>query len=229
MSETKTFLLSLSNTAQALIEQVNNYQGEIAGIKIENPDQRTNAVELGKKLNGLTKDLDSERLNQTRPIDVAKKQIMDLYQPITIKCTNMVNALKQAILTFDREEQRKIREAQEKARLEVEEAARKERERLAKLAEKQIDRGAVEKAEETIERIEQVQAFVPVVPQTVEKVKGESTRKVWKFEITDEKRIPREYLLVDETKIRKVVQALKGDTNIAGVMVYQEESLALGR
>jgi tyrosyl-tRNA synthetase len=229
MSEVKTFLMSLSDTAQALIEQVNNYQGEISNIKIENPDQRTNAVELGKKLNGLTKDLDSERMNQTRPIDVAKKQIMDLYQPITATCTNMVNALKQAILTFDREEQRKIREAQEKARIEAEEATRKERERLAKLAEKQIDRGAVEKAEATIEKIEQVQAFIPVIASAVEKVKGESTRKVWKFEITDEKQIPREYLSVDEVKIRKVVQALKDDTNIAGVRVYQEESLTLGR
>jgi hypothetical protein len=55
-----------------------------------------------------------------------------------------------------------------------------------------------------------------------------STREVWKFEITDAAQIPREYLVVDEARIRKVVQALKGDAKIPGVRVYPERQIAAG-
>jgi hypothetical protein len=230
MSATRQFLIALSPVAQELVKQANTYELEVNKVTIDNNEQRGNAVELGKKLNGLTKDLETERLNQTRPLDATKKEIMDLYTPVANACATMVNTLKKAILAFDQEERRKADEAARIARLKAEEEARKERERLAKLAEKQIDSGKVEKAEETIAKMENVAPVVtPIIMPQIQKQKGESTRKNWKFEIIDEKQIPREYLLVDETKIRKVVQALKGDTNIPGVRVYEEESMSFRR
>ena len=53
-------------------------------------------------------------------------------------------------------------------------------------------------------------------------------REVCKFEVTDPALVPREYLIDDETKLRKVVGALKGDTIIPGVRVYSEKALANG-
>jgi len=230
MSETRQFLIALSPIAQELVKRAKSYELEVNKVTIEDNTQRSNAVELGKKLNGLKKDLDNERLNQTRPIEAAADEIRDYYKPITGTCETMVKTLKDAILKFDQEERRKADEAARIARLKAEEEARKERERLAKLAEKQIDSGKVEKAEETIAKMENVAPVVtPIIMPQIQKQKGESTRKNWKFEIIDEKQIPREYLLVDETKIRKVVQALKGDTNIPGVRVYSEKSMSFRR
>ncbi len=223
--EFKTNLV-LSEKAAALVAEANQYELQVQEIKIDNADQRANAVNLGIKLNKLTKDLETERLSQTRPIDAAKDKIMELYKPVGNACKTMVEQLKKAVGAYDAEERRKAFEEQERLRKEAEEAARKERERLAKLAEKQIDKGQEEKAEETIQKIDQVQAFVPVVTPGIVQQKGEKKRMVPKFKVIDFKVLPDEYKLPDETKIRKVVNALKLDTNIPGVKVWEEEQQA---
>lgn len=222
MSEFKTSL-SLSEKAAELIAESQNYELQVKEIKIDSADQRANAVNLGIKLNKLTKDLEAERLSQTRPIDAAKDKIMDLYKPVTNACKTMVNTLKDAVGIFDATERRRVALEQARLQAEAEETARKERERLAKLAEKQIDKGQEEKAEETIQKIETVQAFVPVVAPQIVQQKGEKKRMVPKFEVVDFKALPDEYKLSDDVKIRKVVNALKLDANIPGVKVWEEE------
>ena len=87
-------------------------------------------------------------------------------------------------------------------------------------------RGDSAKAEQFQERAAVVVA--PTVAAPALKVQGESTREVWKFEVTDPTLVPRPYLVVDESAIRKVVQALKGGTDIPGVRVYSEKQLASG-
>lgn len=225
MSEFKTSL-TLSEKAAALVAESQQCELQVQEINIESADQRANAVNLGIKLNKLTKDLEAERLSQTRPIDAAKKAIMDLYSPATVACEKMVATLKKAVGAYDAAERFKAFQEQERLRKEAEEAARKERERLAKLAEKQIDKGQEEKAEETIQKIDQVQAFVPVVTPQIVQQKGEKKRMVAKFEVVDFKALPDEYKLSDDVKIRKVVNALKLDTNIPGVKVWEEEQQA---
>ena len=71
-----------------------------------------------------------------------------------------------------------------------------------------------------------VQVAPVVVPKSVPKVSGMSIRDNWKFKITNEKLIPREYLKVDEVKIGQVVRALKSATNIPGVEVYNEGTVS---
>lgn len=51
-----------------------------------------------------------------------------------------------------------------------------------------------------------------------DKVKG--TRRSWKAQVVDEYKIPREYLIVDEVKINKVVRA--GVRSIPGVKIFEE-------
>ena len=58
-------------------------------------------------------------------------------------------------------------------------------------------------------------------------VEGISFRETWGYEITDEGQIPREYLCVDHTKLRRVVQALKADTKIPGVRAIQQQTVAV--
>jgi len=120
-------------------------------------------------------------------------------------------------------EMERIRKEQEEMKRRAEEEKRRiEEEALRKLAE-------IEKETE-IEQVIQVAnekiAIVPEVevmekPQTV----GIAMREVWKFEIVDEMAIPREYLMPDLAKIRKTVQALKGEAKIPGVRIYSEKEL----
>ena len=59
-----------------------------------------------------------------------------------------------------------------------------------------------------------------VVPLNVEL--GVKVRKTWKAEITDETKIPREYLTPDTVKINQAVQS--GARDIPGVRIYQDIS-----
>lgn len=91
-----------------------------------------------------------------------------------------------------------------------------EEERLRRLQEKKFARETA-KAEK-----KGVETPPPPPPIKVEKeqVSGYQVRKVWDFEITDIKKIPAEYLIPDEKKIRKVVSA--GLREIPGVRIFEK-------
>ena len=62
----------------------------------------------------------------------------------------------------------------------------------------------------------------PVVHMEAPKVAGVSTRQAWKYQVTDFRLLPREYLIADDSAIGKVVRALGDRTNIPGIRVYAE-------
>jgi len=64
----------------------------------------------------------------------------------------------------------------------------------------------------------------PVIEMSAPKVAGVHTRKSWRYRIANPALVPREYLMVDEVKVGKVVRALGPDTSIAGIEVYEESS-----
>jgi len=125
---------------------------------------------------------------------------------------------------------RKAREAAAKAQAELQrqgdEAARKAaEERRLQEAVAAEEAGNTAQAEELLETpVEVAPVEVPtvVVPTLkAEKVAGAGAMvERWTFEITDPQAIPREYLTVNEVAIGKIVQALKGQTNIPGVRAY---------
>lgn len=118
-------------------------------------------------------------------------------------------------------------------------------ERARRLAEAEL-RSKAKEAEE-IRLLEEAAALETVDPQAAEalleqaqnvepsislgdftpKVEGVSYGETWDFEIVDESKIPREYLVLDLVKIRKVVKALKAMTDIPGVRVFARKSVAV--
>lgn len=84
------------------------------------------------------------------------------------------------------------------------------------------DEQAASEVAAKIEEVKPVEAPVRHVPAFgSQKVKGITKR--WTFEITDASAVPREYLIVDEAKIRAAMNA--GERSIAGIRFYQTESL----
>ncbi|MBE3087794.1 MAG: hypothetical protein IMZ71_01560 [Chloroflexi bacterium] len=59
----------------------------------------------------------------------------------------------------------------------------------------------------------------------VPKMEGVSTATNWTYDIVDEALIPRTFMMPDKQKIKKVVQALKGDTHIAGIEARPDTGL----
>lgn len=173
-----------------------------------------------RRIKAAQKRLDEVRKGITRPIDAAKKAILDLFREPEAKLAAAESGVKRAMLRFQAEQDRLRQEDQRKA----DEAARKERERLEAQAARAAAAGKIEKAEALEVRAATVSA--PVIHREAPKVAGLSTREVWRYEIVDATALPREYLTPDTTKIGKVVQALRGDTTIPGVRVYAERQLA---
>lgn len=108
------------------------------------------------------------------------------------------------------------------AYLDEQEAKRREEER--KLEAKRLkDEGKTKQAEQVLAGKREVTGTT--VESSVPKVDGMHTTQRWKFRITDEKKIPREYLTPDETKIGQMVRTMKGDTDIPGIEPYSETGL----
>lgn len=184
-------------------------------------DYRVAGDEL-QRVKAAQKRLDDLRKSFTKPLDQAKKAIMEFFRGPEEKLARAESGIKRAMIGYQEVEDRRRREAQAKA----DEAARKERERIQAQAAKAAAAGKAERAEQLQQRASSVVA--PLVQRETPKVSGVQTREVWKFEVTDPAQVPREYLSVDESKIRRVVGALKGDTVIPGVRVYSEKAIAAG-
>jgi hypothetical protein len=156
--------------------------------------------------------------------DAAKKEVLDQEKAADrplIEAENWIKPLISGYLV----EQEKIRQAEERR---LQELARKEEEerRLLEAIEAEKN-GQQDEAQAIIDA--PVQAPPVVVPKAVPKVEGISMRENWRFRIVDEKKIPREFLKVDEVKIGAYVRAMKSAGNIPGVEIYNEATIGAGR
>lgn len=137
--------------------------------------------------------------------------------------------VKAAMVAFDQEQLRIARERQHQA----DEAARRreEDERLARAAAMETearefgDAGLKAAADLLLEQPAPV-VVAPLVEVETPKVAGISMRDNWKFRVVDEAAIPREYLMRDDTKIGRVVKAMKDGTNIPGIVAYNDPVVA---
>ncbi len=123
------------------------------------------------------------------------------------------------------EEEQRIKREKEEAEARERGAKKAELDRLAKKAEEERLE-AIRKAEEEAKKNE-VQAPVVVAPVVQEAPRvtrtesgSASQRKVWTFEVVDASAIPREYLMVDEKKVRDSVRM--GTRSISGIRIYED-------
>lgn len=112
---------------------------------------------------------------------------------------------------------------------EKQEAARREEERLRKLAERRNEKAVLR----AVARGEELPPPVIPMPSIAAPAKTTRTatgsavtmRKVWKWRVLDEAQIPREYFTLDEKKLNAVVKA--GLREIPGVEVYETEEVTV--
>lgn len=211
-----------------------------------------------QRVKGMQKKLEETRTSITKPMNEALDRVNAFFRKPADTLKAIELKIKGALRVFSDEQEARAREEQRKAderaaaeRKRAEEAAAAER-RKAEEAAAELRRKAeaeaaagnaaeaaklqqradtkLEKAETKAATLEsQAQTVVaPIIRRDPPKVTGINYREAWKFEVTDVSLVPREYLMVDETKIRKIVQAMKGDTKIAGVRVYSEKQIASG-
>ncbi len=65
------------------------------------------------------------------------------------------------------------------------------------------------------------------LPEGLPKLEGVSIRTVWGWKCVDEKKVPRDMLMLDRKKIGGVVRAMKDKTKIKGISAFSVPSLAV--
>lgn len=206
---------------EPVANEVNSLTTRVASFEVASAESYESGAELLKTIKSLSKQVDDQRKKITQPLDQAKKQVMDLFRPFTDSLGSAESSLKRRMIAWKSEQDRIAREAERKA----EEKARRERERLEAEAAKAEEKGRSGRADILRDRAASTVA-APVIRSEAPKVTGIATRKVWRFRIVDAAKVPDQYKVIDEKKIGGVVRALKGDTSIPGVEVWEEDSMA---
>ena len=217
--------LSIQNPEALVLEKQSNEILTLANVyTVTTPEQFQFAGEELKNIKASMKAAEKMRKEATGPLDAAKKTIMDWFRPIEDRYAKAEAKIKNAMLTYQREEERKRQIAEAEAR----EAARKEQERLNEQAMAAAERA---QANHDIETADAIIAAVPIVqpapvPVTAPKIQGISTRQVWRFRITDAKAVPDEYKTINEALLGNLARSTKGAVKVPGVEFYPEEVMS---
>jgi hypothetical protein len=156
----------------------------------------------------------------------AWKTICGLRSSITDELSTIEKRIKFAMLGY----QDKVAENQRIKQAELDAAARREEEKkkadLESRADRWEERGNTEKADALRDVATTVTVAPKVVAPAFNKVSGVHTRDNWVAVITDEKQIPRDYLVPNMTALNALAKATKGAMVISGVKFVNEKSIS---
>lgn len=166
---------------------------------------------------------EEQRKHHTKPLNDQKRAIDGAFKELTGPLDGAEKALKDQVAAFHREQQRIAAEA---AR-----AAEEERRREERNAQERQRRANLRARQEGTQPVQhqpaQVAAPPPKPAPTRQTQSGAQVqaKAVWRFSIEDEAQVPREYLMVDERKVRQAVNG--GARQIAGIRIWEDVNVAV--
>lgn len=182
-------------------------------VVVTNDDQERLAGDLLKMVKNLIKAAEDERTTIVKPFNDGVKAInlkyKDITGPLEIAKANIEKALKPYAL-------KKLQDLREKERLAQQELEKKALEEAAQAPTQEAAEEVLNTAVAAVERIPQA--------STVRGQYGSVTSKRIKygFEIVDVEKIPREYLVVDEKKVRAAINGDPRVSDIPGVKIVED-------
>ena len=190
---------------------------EASALVIRTQKDFETAGSLRMKIKGKIKELDEKRKSITIPLDIAKKNIMALFNPIIDRLNNGIEIIDQGVIIFSDEQDRKAREAQAKA----DQEARLAREKAEARARELEAQGKTERAQAMQAKADAV--IAPVIIPATPKVAGQGIQEKWYAEVVDFKILPDAYKLPDQSALDKLASATKGRVPMAGVRFYSKK------
>lgn len=188
-------------------KEVVSIQKQADKIVVTNAEQMTEATTFAAGVKARLDRIEELRLFFTKPLLDQKKKIDDLFKAQSQPLEAVMKLIKRGMSDYALERERQARE--EEAKLQAQrDAQNAKREAVGKPV---------------------ITAPVRAVEREATKVHsdaGSSTqKKVWKFEITDPKKVPKKYMKIDETAIRAAVKL--GEREIEGVRIYEDFDFAI--
>ena len=137
--------------------------------------------------------------------------------------TQAESLLKGTITTYLIAEEKKRAEEQRKLQAAADEAARVERARLEREAARLK---TPELREQRLEAAAAVIAPVVAVATATPSIAGQSVRKTWVAVVTDSAKVPREWLIINDSALQAFARSTKGAATVAGVRFEEKTTLA---
>ena len=201
-------LTAQSQEIQEVTQQTGDIMEKAKGVVVVDDAGVESASIILKTISDAKKSIEDRRTFFVKPLNDQVKKINDLFKTIATPLSVADSLIRGKILTYRTKQQ---------------EALRKEQERLDAQARKEQ-----KKADAKAERmgVESVTITAPVVAPPPTTIGNATVKKVWKFKVVDPTIVPRDYMAVDETKIRAAVR--DGIRSIQGVEIFQEDQLSIG-
>lgn len=192
----------------------NNYEQEsraalqkMPGAAIVVTDQQSYAAagEILREIATIKKGIKERFADPKKKASEAHKAICNLENELLAKVTERETEIRQKMTAFYEAEQKRIAAEQERQRQEAE--------AMAALAAEAEAAGDMETAAEAVAVAAVTESTVTAAP----KAAGISMREVWRAKVVDPNKVPREYLIVDQSALDAIAKATKGKLNIPGV------------
>lgn len=238
---------SQSEATVTILRDVQQLEGYLENMpEVASEEEAELVSEYRTQLRKRCKELDQERLNMTKPF---REGITNLNQKYNVHIERAERAAKLCdnLLMPWMREQKRIREEAERAereRLAAEAEARRrleaEQAEAERIARETADAEALQSAESNVNEARAAlnqlgtRTGKQVAPaKSVTGSLGSTTglREVWKYRVTDISKVPEEYLVDPEDRVRKgelnkLAKSQKGDAFVPGIEFYAEEILS---
>lgn len=231
--------VEISQEAKETVKEVDLMVKEVKDFKIKSIKDLEMSANLLKQVKNTKSKWEEERKKATRPLDAAKKTIMDWFRPTEVKLEEAENCIKKEMLIFQEAERKKAEEEARKAREEAEKIRKAELEKLekerqeAEMCEDEEKMQEIDRKQEVVETMAEVASVT--APAEMPKIKGVNEVKRWKAEVTDKKAFIT-YVLetgnlenaveVLQPEINKFATATKGTIKVPGLKIIQETGIA---
>ena len=215
-------------------EEVTTYLRHAQTLSIATTEVRFEAGETLKTIKGIWNRIEERRKKFTVPLNAVLDEINAIFKAPQASLKVAEDTIKSKCLSFDAQ----LKAEQDRLRHEAAERARKEQERLDREAEakarKAEAQGKLDKAEEIRQTVPQVVIQTPLFEEPVA-VAGESTRTLWRMEVTDLDAfymgiasgiIPKEMAAPNMPELNRVAGALKGAVSWPGCKAVGVQSMA---
>jgi hypothetical protein len=190
---------------------------QVARAQVTNDDEESRANDLLKIIKNMIKSAEEERMSagkwfRDKLAEINAKYKDEITAPLEVAKTKLEGLIKPYALEKLKKRQEEERLAREKLEQEAIEKARA----LEKQGKHEDADEVLETAEKAVDRIHQ--------PTTVRSTYGAvtSSRIVYKFEVEDLNKVPREYLVLDESKVRKAINGDNRVTEIPGIKIVED-------
>jgi hypothetical protein len=220
--------------------QVTQFVGPAMEIRVDSKVTSDGALESARDVKNIGKRIEEKRKELVAPLNELVKRINSYAKKISEPLDDAEKHLKSQLVAWEQ----KLAVEREAERKRLEAAALAEEERLRKLQAKEDQKrkneltaaemfgteedpiAAADERQAMIDRdFDATQMTLSAEANAIEKNRVSGTQRVWRFQIMDERSVPREFCSPDAMIIREAVR--NGVREIQGVRIYEDIQISV--